>query len=43
MKAYTLHVSGTHCASCKILIEDVLNDQDYISSAQVDLKIKPYE
>lgn len=38
MKAYTLHVSGTHCASCKILIEDVLNDQDYISSAQVDLK-----
>src|SRR5574343_1188885 len=38
MKAYTLHVSGTHCASCKILIEDVLNDQDYISRAQVDLK-----
>lgn len=38
MKTYTFHVSGTHCASCKILIEDVLNDQDYISSAQVDLK-----
>lgn len=38
MKTHTLHVSGTHCASCKILIEDILNEQDYISSAQVDLK-----
>ena len=35
---YTLHVSGTHCASCKILIEDVLGDQDFIQSAHVDLK-----
>lgn len=38
MKTYTYHVSGTHCNSCKILIEDVLNDQEYIKSAQVDLK-----
>lgn len=32
MKTYTFHISGTHCASCKILIEDVLD------SATVDLK-----
>lgn len=38
MKTYTYHVTGTHCASCKILIEDVLNDQEYIKSAQVNLK-----
>jgi uncharacterized protein len=38
MKNYTLHVSGTHCASCKILIEDILNDQDIVKKAQVNLK-----
>lgn len=38
MKKYTLHVSGTHCASCKILIEDILKEQDFIGSARVDLK-----
>jgi len=38
MKTYTLHVSGTHCASCKILIEDILNEQDFVKNAQVDLK-----
>lgn len=38
MKTYTFHVTGTHCASCKILIEDVLNDQDFIKSSQVNLK-----
>lgn len=31
-------MSGTHCASCKILIEDILNEQDFIQNAQVDLK-----
>ncbi|MFA6077171.1 MAG: sulfite exporter TauE/SafE family protein [Candidatus Paceibacterota bacterium] len=25
-KKYTFHVTGTHCASCKILIEDILMD-----------------
>lgn len=35
---YTLHVSGTHCASCKILIEDVLSEQDFIENAKVDLR-----
>lgn len=38
MKTLTFHVSGTHCASCKILIEDVLNDQPFIKKSQVDLK-----
>lgn len=38
MNTYTFHVTGTHCASCKILIEDVLNDQPYIKSSQVNLK-----
>ncbi|HLP86412.1 MAG TPA: sulfite exporter TauE/SafE family protein [Candidatus Paceibacterota bacterium] len=38
MKTHTLHVAGTHCASCKILIEDVLGEQEFIKSAQVDLE-----
>lgn len=43
MKTHTLHVSGTHCASCKILIEDVLNEQDFIQNARVDLKKETVE
>lgn len=38
MKTITLHVSGTHCASCKILIEDILNEQIGIERANVSLK-----
>ena len=38
MKNYTLHVSGTHCASCKILIEDILGDQDIVKGVNVNLK-----
>lgn len=38
MKTVTLHVSGTHCASCKILIEDILNEQIGIERANVNLK-----
>jgi len=38
LKKYTFHVTGTHCASCKILIEDILKEQDFIKSAEVDLK-----
>ncbi|MCX6757219.1 MAG: sulfite exporter TauE/SafE family protein [Candidatus Nomurabacteria bacterium] len=38
MKKYTFYVSGTHCASCKILIEDTLNEQDFIIQSHVDLK-----
>lgn len=43
MQTYTFHVSGTHCASCKILIEDTLNEQDFIRSAHVDLKAETVE
>ncbi len=39
-KTYTFHVSGTHCASCKILIEDILNEQIGIEHVNVDLKNK---
>jgi sulfite exporter TauE/SafE/copper chaperone CopZ len=38
MKTYTFHVTGTHCASCKIFIEDALNEQSFIRNASVDLK-----
>lgn len=38
MKTYTLHVSGTHCASCKIFIEDVLSEQEGVRNVQVDLR-----
>ena len=37
MIKYTFHVSGTHCASCKILIEDVLGEQDLVKNVQVNL------
>lgn len=43
MKTYTFHVTGTHCASCKILIEDVLNEQDFVKSARVNLKTETVE
>lgn len=38
MKNYTFHLSGTHCASCKIFIEDVLSEQDFVKNVRVDLK-----
>lgn len=38
MTKYLFHVSGTHCASCKILIKDVLGEQDFIQNARVNLK-----
>lgn len=43
MKKYTFHVSGTHCASCKILIEDILGEQEGIKNVQVDLKRETVE
>ncbi|MEI8174577.1 MAG: cation transporter, partial [bacterium] len=43
MKKYTFHVSGTHCASCKILIEDILHEQDFIKNSQVNLKKETVE
>lgn len=38
MKTITLHVRGMHCHSCKILIEDILNEQIGIERANVNLK-----
>lgn len=38
MKNYTFHLSGTHCASCKIFIEDALSEQDFVKNVRVDLK-----
>lgn len=43
MNTYTFHVSGTHCPSCKIFIEDVLNDQDFIKNTKVNLKQETVE
>ena len=43
MKTYTLHISGVHCASCKILIEDILNEQSFINNALVNLKNETVE
>lgn len=43
MKTYTLYVSGTHCASCKIFIEDTLNEQDFIQETHVDLNEETVE
>ena len=43
MKTYTFHVAGTHCASCKILIEDILNEQDFVKSVRVNLKTETVE
>ena len=50
MKTYTFHVSGTHCASCKILIEDVLGEprqrtgeQEFVKSVRVDLRKETVE
>jgi cation transport ATPase len=37
-KTYTFHVYGTHCPSCKIFIEDTLNEQIGIDRTNVDLK-----
>ncbi|HEY0964377.1 MAG TPA: sulfite exporter TauE/SafE family protein [Candidatus Paceibacterota bacterium] len=38
MSIHTFHVSGTHCNSCKILIEDILGQESSITSARMDLK-----
>src|SRR3989344_1877580 len=43
MKTYTFHVSGTHCASCKILIEDTLNEQSFVRNTRVNLKRETVE
>lgn len=34
----TMTVKGTHCESCKALIEDVVKEQQGVVSANVDFK-----
>lgn len=43
MNTYTFHVSGTHCSSCKIFIEDALKVENDIHTARVDLKKETLE
>jgi len=43
LKTYTFHVSGTHCAACKILIEDVLKEQGFVKRVEVNLKKETVE
>jgi sulfite exporter TauE/SafE/copper chaperone CopZ len=43
LKKYTFHVSGTHCPSCKIFIEDSLNEQSFVKNTSVDLKRETVE
>lgn len=43
IKKYTFHVTGTHCPSCKILLEDILGEQDFIQNAHVNLKRETVE
>ncbi|MCC7196937.1 sulfite exporter TauE/SafE family protein [Candidatus Peregrinibacteria bacterium] len=38
MKKYSLHVQGTHCNSCKVLIEETLIEQKDVSSVKVNLR-----
>ncbi len=40
MKTYIFHVSGTHCQSCKILIEDIISEDPQVKSVTVDLQKK---
>lgn len=37
MKQYSFHVSGTHCKSCKILIEDIVGEENGITDVHVNL------
>ncbi len=43
MDTYTFHVSGIHCASCKILIEDIFNEQEFIKNVRVNLRRETVE
>lgn len=38
MKSYEVKVSGTHCQSCKIYLEDILSKQDKLSNVEVNLR-----
>lgn len=38
MNSFTFHITGMHCPSCKMLLEDIFLEQKYIVSAKVDFK-----
>lgn len=38
MKQHIFHVSGTHCPSCKLLIEETLIEEDGVTKASVNLE-----
>lgn len=38
MKTHTLHISGTHCPSCKLLVEDILGEHEMVHNVRVNLK-----
>ena len=40
MQNYTFNITGTHCKSCKILVEDILSEQKSIHNPQVNLEKK---
>lgn len=43
MNKHTFFVSGTHCASCKIFIEDALKEENFVRHVNVDLQKKIVE
>lgn len=43
MNKHTFHVAGTHCGSCKILIEDILRELDIVDHVQVHLQSETVE
>lgn len=43
MKLHTFHVSGTHCAACKIFIEDAVCEQAVVKNAHVNLQKQTIE
>lgn len=38
MKTCLLHIKGMHCKACKMLVEDILNEQPDVQGATVNLK-----
>jgi sulfite exporter TauE/SafE/copper chaperone CopZ len=38
MKKLSFHIDGTHCASCKLLIEDSLKNQHFVQNPHADIK-----
>lgn len=38
MKTCLLHINGMHCKACKMLVEDILNEQADVQGATVNLK-----